>query len=396
MTGMRFNLCAIALVIICAPLHSQSKEKLESERKKLIKEIEKTSQYLEKASLSKKSTLKDLKAIETQVDSRKKLITNIREDITESDKTLKDNTETLEVLNKKMFELTDQYGGILRYNYLQHLSNTKWSYILSSTNLNNMVLRWRYMRQFEEYANTKKDEIVALNAEINASNQVITKTIEQRKDLLKTEEGHKIKLEKEMSQKNKTLKEITGKEAELRKELNKKKAEREKLNASIESIILAELKRVKVKEVESPALNTASDKLTNEFSTSKGRLPWPMSSGFVSAKFGTIPHPTIKNINIENNGIDITTKGNQTVKSVFGGEVVGITKVPGSKHMIIIRHGNFYTVYSNVENVSVRKGEKISVQQAIGTASPDEDGQTELHFELWRDRTKLNPESWLK
>lgn len=396
MTGMRFNLCAIAMVIICAPLHSQSKEKLESERKKLIKEIEKTSQYLEKTSLSKKSTLKDLKAIETQVDSRKKLITNIREDISESDKTLKDNTETLEVLNKKMFELTDQYGGILRYNYLQHLSNTKWSYILSSTNLNNMVLRWRYMRQFEEYANTKKDEIVALNAEINASNQVITKTIEERKDLLKTEEGHKIKLEKEMSQKNKTLKEITGKEAELRKELNKKKAEREKLNASIESIILAELKRVKVKEVESPALNTASDKLTTEFSTNKGRLPWPMASGFVSAKFGTIPHPTIKNINIENNGIDITTKGNQTVKSVFGGEVVGITKVPGSKHMIIIRHGNFYSVYSNVENVSVRKGEKISVQQAIGTASPDEDGQTELHFELWRDRTKLNPESWLK
>ena len=396
MTGMRFNLCAIAMVIISAPLHSQSKEKLESERKKLIKEIEKTSQYLEKTSLSKKSTLKDLKAIETQVDSRKKLITNIREDISESDKTLKDNTETLEVLNKKMFELTDQYGGILRYNYLQHLSNTKWSYILSSTNLNNMVLRWRYMRQFEEYANTKKDEIVALNAEINASNQVITKTIEERKDLLKTEEGHKIKLEKEMSQKNKTLKEITGKEAELRKELNKKKAEREKLNASIESIILAELKRVKVKEVESPALNTASDKLTTEFSTNKGRLPWPMASGFVSAKFGTIPHPTIKNINIENNGIDITTKGNQTVKSVFGGEVVGITKVPGSKHMIIIRHGNFYSVYSNVENVSVRKGEKISVQQAIGTASPDEDGQTELHFELWRDRTKLNPESWLK
>ena len=95
MTGIRFNLCAIAMVIICAPLHSQSKEKLESERKKLIKEIEKTSQYLEKTSLSKKSTLKDLKAIETQVDSRKKLITNIREDITESDKTLKDNTNLL-------------------------------------------------------------------------------------------------------------------------------------------------------------------------------------------------------------------------------------------------------------------------------------------------------------
>jgi septal ring factor EnvC (AmiA/AmiB activator) len=380
----------------------QSKEKLESERKKIINEIEKTSKFLDKASQSKKGTLKDLKAIESQVVSRKKLIKNIHSDISRSDATIKKNASKLDSLNSQMKRLTDQYSGVLMNSYLRQLSNSKWTYILSSDNLNTMLLRWRYMNQFESYAKSKKDEIIKLNKNIKNTNEEISLTIEQRKALLVSEENEKNKLESEINKKNKTLKELSGKEEQLKRELLKKSQERERLNTAIESIILAELKKTKEKSnklynKKNLELNTNTDKLSNNFSNNKGSLPWPISSGFVSSKYGKQPHPTVKGVTIKNNGIDISSKGNQDARAVFNGTVAGIVKVPGSKHMVIISHGNYHTVYSNLEEVFVRKYQEVNVQQIIGRIVADEDGNSELHFEIYKDQsTTLNPETWLK
>ncbi|HRG66498.1 MAG TPA: peptidoglycan DD-metalloendopeptidase family protein, partial [Saprospiraceae bacterium] len=383
---------------------------LEKERKKLIQEIEKTKKYLDSTVKSKQTTLKDIKAISAQVDNRKKLITTISGEISASDRKIEDNNQKIDSLSINLGRLNEQYLQMQRYTYLRQLGNNKWSYLLSSGNLNTFLLRWRYSSQFESFNEKKQAEINQLKAEIQSNNLEITKVKEEKGKLLEQEKKEATTLEKEKLAKDKMLKEISSKESTLKKELEKKKGEREKLNAAIERVINEQLRLAREKASASSSANTgnsksdkketklddASIKLAAEFSQNKNKLPWPISSGFVSSGFGVQAHPTIKGVTIENNGIDITGKGSKDVKCVFNGEVVGVTKVPGYNYMVIVRHGNYYSVYSNLSSVSVKQGSKLNGQQSIGSITADENGDAELHFELWKDKTKLNPEAWLR
>lgn len=407
---MRYVLSLVLLFVVPIFLIAQSKEQLEKERKKLIQEIEKTKKYLDSTVKSKQTTLKDLKAITAQVDNRKKLITTISGEISASDQKIEDNNQKIDSLSINLSRLNEQYLQMQRYTYLRQLSNNKWSYLLSSGNLNTFLLRWRYRSQFESFNAKKQAEINHLKAEIQNNTLEITRVKEEKGKLLEQEKKEATTLEKEKLAKDKMLKEISSKETTLKKELEKKKGEREKLNAAIERVINEQLRLAREKAAASATpstgtaksnkkenkLDDASIKLAAEFSQNKNKLPWPVASGFVSSGFGVQAHPTIKGVTIENNGIDITGKGSRDVKCVFNGEVVGVTKVPGYNYMVIVRHGNYYSVYSNLSEVSVKQGSKLNGQQSIGKISADENGDAELHFELWKDKTKLNPEAWLR
>ncbi len=390
-------------------LHAQTKEQLEKERKRIIQDIEKTNKFLESTTKSKQTTLKDIKAISSQVDNRKKLITTISGEISASDRKIIKNNQQIDSLTANLLKLNDQYLLMQRYTYLRTLSNNQWSYLLSSANLNTFLLRWRYMSQFESFNSGKKREISELKSKINFSTQEIVKIKDEKGQLLKQEKVQAAVLEKEKQLKDKMLQTIASKEAELRAELKTKKAEREKLNSAIERVITAQLKAAREKataansanalpkENKERKLDDETIKLSDEFSQNKNKLPWPISTGFVSAKFGVQSHPTIKGITIENNGIDIAAKGTKEVKVIFEGTVVGVTKIPGYNHMVIVSHGNYYSVYSKLDDVYVKQGSKLRGQQTIGKINADEAGNAELHFELWKeDKTKLNPESWLR
>ncbi|MBK8702074.1 MAG: peptidoglycan DD-metalloendopeptidase family protein [Saprospiraceae bacterium] len=395
----------LLLLLLPLPAIAQTKEQLEKERKKLIQEIEKTKKFLDSTVKTKQTTLKDLKAISAQVDNRKKLITTISGEISASDRKITENNKRIDSLTTNLSKLNGQYLEMQRYTYLRELSNDKWSYLLSSGNLNIFLLRWRYMAQFEAFNNRKKQEITQLKQQIDNNNAEITKVKQEKGVLLEQEKKEATTLEKEKLAKDKMLKEISSKESTLKAELQKKKTEREKLNSAIERIINEQLRLAREKAAASSStknvkkeekLDEASIKLSAEFSQNKNKLPWPVSSGFVSSSFGVQAHPTIKNVTIENNGIDIAAKGPKDVKVVFQGEVVGVTRVPGYNHMVIVRHGNYYSVYSNLDEVTVRQGNTLTTQQSIGKVSADDSGNSELHFELWKDKTKLNPESWLR
>ena len=401
---------SLILILLFLPfvLASQSKEQLEKQRKKLIQEIEKTNKFLETTIKTKQTTLKDIKAISAQVDNRKKLITTISGEITASDRKLKENNVKIDSLSDNLLQLNTQYLEMQRYTYLRALSNNRWSYLLSSGNLNTFLLRWRYLAQFEAFNKKKKEEISSLKMQINQNNEEISKVKEEKGKLLTQEKIEATTLEKEKSIKDKMLKDISSKENDLKAELQKKKNEREKLNSAIERVISEQMRLArerasnenaatgKKKETGEMKLDDASIKLSNEFSQNKNKLPWPIASGFVSSAFGVQAHPTIRGVTIENNGIDIAGKGSKEVKVVFEGEVVGVTKIPGYNHMVIVRHGKYHSVYSNLDVVYVKQGMKLSTQQSVGMVNADESGNAELHFELWIDKSKLNPVSWLR
>ncbi|MBK8625506.1 MAG: peptidoglycan DD-metalloendopeptidase family protein [Saprospiraceae bacterium] len=373
---------------------AQSRQELEKQRLQIIKDIEKTSKALESTKKNKEKSLEQFKALERQVDSRKKLISNLKTEVNINEKLITENETKIEELKRKHEALKTQYSTILRRSYLKKVSNSKWSYLLSADNLNNLMVRWRYIHQFDQFTKQKLEEIQLITGEIKDKNIEIEKTKEKNIAVLSQTTTNIKTLELEQKEKDAIIKKLSKEEHKLQDNLKKRQQERENLNKAIEKIIIAELEKAKVKEKEDVAMVKKKEIDNSGFAKNKGALSYPVSKGKITARFGTHPHPTIKNVEISNNGVDFTLPSGDNVTCVYDGEVVGVTNIPGFKNMIIMKHGSYYTVYSKLDNVTVSKGQKIKRGQTIGNVITSEDGKAELHFELWKDKTKMNPESW--
>lgn len=393
---MRKSIKILILFIFIAPLlvYSQSRQELEKQRLKIIKDIEKTSKQLENTKKNKEKSVEQFKALEQQVDSRKKLINNLQSEVKINEKLIVENESKIRELRHKHETLKTQYSTILRKSYLKKASNSKWSYLLSADNLNNLLVRWRYIHQFDQYTKQKLEEIQNLSGAIKEKNVEIEKTKEKNLATLNQTATNVKTLEKEQKEKDLLIKKLSKEESKLQENLKKRQLERENLNKAIEKIIIAELEKAKVKEKGDVAMVKKKEIDNSGFSKNKGALNYPVSKGKITGKFGTHPHPTIKNVEISNNGVDFTLPSGDNVTCVYDGEVVGVTNIPGFKNMVIIKHGSYYTVYSKLDDVSVSKGQKIKRGQTVGNVAISEEGKAELHFELWKDKSKLNPESW--
>jgi murein hydrolase activator len=397
---------SLVILIFCGflSLHAQSKKELENEQKKISIKIEKTNKNLESTVKSKQSTIKSLTEIKSKVDDSKKNMNDISFEIKASDKKIGQNNNLFDSLSNNLNQLNQQYFDIQRFAYFRKLSNNKWSYILSSANINTFLMRWRYLNQFDAFTKNKHAEITKLQEKLGNSNEFIEKVKEEKAKQLEAEKMKSAQFENEKLKKDELLKEMTTKEEILLAELRHQKVESEKVKRSIERMINEELvsarnrsnARKNSSSEKERSLDDAEVKLGNDFGTNKKKLPWPVSSGNIVSKFGNQAHASLKGVVIENNGIDIKSKGGREVKAIFEGEVAGVTKISGNNYMVILRHGNYYSVYSNLESIFVSKNTKIKLQQAIGNISADENGISLLHFELWKDKSKLNPQNWLK
>lgn len=386
----------ISVILLCSiTISAQSRKELEKQRMDIIKEIEKTSKVLDNTRKNKAQGIAQLKALEEQMTTRKKLINTLKNEVDANDKAIQKNLVSLDSLHQREQTLNEQYAGILRAGYLRKMSNSRWSYLLSAQNLNNLFLRWKYLSQFDSFSKQKAEEINLLTQQITDKNQAIEKSKTERLQIMVQTEENVSKLTKEQQEKDKLVKKLSAEEQKLQTSLVKREKERENLNTAIEKVILAELAKAKDAEKTKPESKKKTEINNSDFAKNKGSLPWPVSKGTITGKFGTHPHPTIKSLEISNNGIDITLPGNDDVKCVFDGEVVGVTNIPGYKNMIIIRHGNYYTVYSKVDEATVSKGQKLKRGQTIGKLTAESNGKSELHFELWKNKTKLNPASWI-
>lgn len=394
------NLSRKYITIFCilfsfSVVHAQNRKDLESKRLEIIKNIEKTNKSLEATKKEKKANAEKLKLLEQQISQRQKLIENLQYEVVLQEKRLENNGATLDSLSKKQTILVNQYSQMLRMHYLKKMSNSKWSYLLSSNNLNNLLLRWLYINQIKEFTKRKLESISSNANVIKASNEEIKKIQEEKVALVEQTKNNMTTLAKEQKEKDELVKKLGLKEKTLASDLSKKQKEREKLNAAIEKIITEELAKARekakkdVKEAKTVETDNAG------FANNRGGLAWPVNNAIVTGRFGNQPHPTVKNVTISNSGIDFTINGKGTVKSVFEGEVIGYKEIPGYKKMLIIQHGSYFTVYSKLDEVTVDKGDKVKKGSTIGYTLAEDNGKSQLHFELWKDKTKQDPEKWL-
>jgi len=386
----------LALLALTTPALGQSRQELEKQRSAIIKEIEKTSKALETTRKSKEKNKAQLRALEAQMESRRKLLENLEVEIALNDQIIRENEASLSDLTLRYTQLQQQYGNMLRAGYIKKISNSKWIYLLSSASLNQFMMRWRYMSQFEQFTAQKLSQIKTVKGDILLKNEEISKTREQKLAALAESARNIELLTKEQQEKDALVKKLDKEEEKLRGRLKKSQRERENLNAAIERIILAEIAKATKTEEKATSANTSKKSKTSGtgFLSLQGTMPWPVNAGKITSRFGTHPHPTLPNIQVSNSGVDFTLNSQQEVSCVYDGEVVGLIFMPGFKNVVIIRHDQYSTVYAKLDEVFVKKGQKVQKGKVLGKAGLDEEGKREMHFELWREKTKLDPQQW--
>ncbi len=393
--------CLLLLAFLLAtPLPAQNRRELESRRQQLLQEIKDTENMLSKTKKNKAATLDQYLALQNQIRKRQQLVDNLRQEIDYANAGIERANEVLGALSQDVARLKEEYATIIRTAYRHKLNNSYLLFLFSADSFNDAFQRWQYLRQYDRYRKKQARLIIETQEMLSRKAEHLKARLSEKEELLSKQEQQQHILNREFEDKNRILKELKTSEGKLVAELDKQQKAHDALNKAIEDIIIAEManKRREARNTTSLASSgeeeTEEDNtpLSNEFQNNRGRLPWPVEGGYITRRFGKQPHPQIRSVQITNNGIDIRTGEQSDVHAVFNGRVAGIQFIPGYKNTVIIRHGKYYTVYSNLDELYVSRDEEVSTQQAIGKLGSD---KPEVHFEVWLEKKRLNPVFWV-
>ena len=402
MSKFFINTCILILFTFCTlSSKGQGKQELQQKKKELQKEIVYTNKLLNETAENKKVSLNQLVQLNKKIGAREELIRTMNQEIYLIDRSIDSNQTVLDSLSKTLKTLKDEYAKILRSAYKNRSAYDQLMFVFSSEDFNQAFKRLKYLQQFTRYRKSQVIKIEFTQGEINKQLVELEAVKQSKKNLLSSIENEFQKLGSEKSQKQTVVNELQGREKELKKALQEKKKASEQLEKAIERIIAEEIRKARDaakkagKDSKGYPLTPEAKELSNSFTANQGKLPWPVLEGLITEKFGEHPHPALPGVKVQNNGIDISTTKGSVVRSVFEGEVTAVIIIPGGGKGLMIRHGEYLSVYTYFQELFVKKGDKVSTKQDLGIVVTDDDSKTNLHLEIWKNTTKLNPELWL-
>jgi septal ring factor EnvC (AmiA/AmiB activator) len=381
---------------------AQSKKELQERKKKLQEEIQYSNQLLKKTEQRKQASLNQLLQLNKKISSREALIQAMEEEIQMINDSITFQENHLDSLEQSMNELKDEYAEMIRSAQRNRSSYDRLMFVFSADNFNQAFKRLKYFQQYAQYRRSQAENIIETQSHIDSQLRMLEAIRRSKKGLLQAKLNERNTLSDEKYQKEGMVSQLQGKERQLKKELQEKQAAARKIEAAIERIIAEEIRKAREaakkagKSSDGFPMTPEAIELSNSFTANKGKLPWPVGEGVITEQFGEHPHPTLKGVKVQNNGIDISTKKNNIGRSVFEGEVRKIIIIPGEGKAVLIRHGEYFTLYSYFKDVYVSADDKVSTKQELGVLIESGDGaNSEMHFEIWKGREKLNPEYWI-
>lgn len=401
------------LLLLTGALLAQSRQDLTAKREGLLKEINRASALLKSTRSNRKVALDQYYVVQRQVRQRQQLIETLKQEIDLANQSIERTTAAIRAMQADMERLEGEYAAMARQAFRQSQTMNEWLFLLSARGLSDGLRRWRYIRQYDNYRKRQANLIVETrNALAKKLDGIEIKKAEQQ-DLLTSAEEQQGLLRQELRIKNKLLNGLKKDETRISRLINRKRLAANKLSKAIETVIANEIRsRVDNNRVNTaptrptetrpslkPSAPSANDLAANttDFRQLKGRLQWPVQRGVIIRHFGKQNHPIHKNLKVTNNGIDIRATLNNKVQAIARGKVVGVQYVPGFRNTLIVQHGDYYSVYSNLENVTVEKGAAVRSGQLLGLAGTDsQDDFLEMHLEIWKGKQRLNPAVWLK
>ena len=386
-------------------------DQLKQNKQKLEKEISNTQAILNQTRQNKNASLQQLSVLRRQISNREQFILALNNEIAALEEEMALNVKLSKSLDRKLNYMKADYSTVVYNAYKNRRQANKLVFLLSSESFGQMFRSLKYYTTFADNVKAQMEQIQEAQREIQQKELEIQAIKSEKAALLAGHEQQLSVLEKEKKEKDKLTDDLKKKEKQLAAEIRKKQQEQQKLDKAIKKAIEDEIKAAnnRNKKTNSGAttsggksssttelLLTKEEKaLSSSFAGNQGKLPWPVAKCAKIRDFGTYAHPDVPSVTMQNNGIDLATEAGATVRAVFQGEVSSVLEYVGTK-IVIIKHGEYMTVYQNLGSVSVKKGDKVTTKQAIGTVAKNTSSNTyELHFELWKNTTHLNPSNWL-
>lgn len=402
----------IVSLCLLQPLFPQSIAELEEKKKQALENLAQTNKLLNETQKSKQGSVNKINLIKRNIKERKTVIQSLNGQIDALEKNIGVLRTEKQQLEERLRYLKADYAKLIRETYVRRNHFSPLLFILSSDNAGQAYRRFRYLQEFSDYRKKQAFEIQRVTAQLAVKEKNLTNDVDKKERVLTEKEREAKKLESDRQQESKMLTQLQKKEKKLKDQQKKQQRQANELNNKIQKLIAAEIRKDEerrrqaanesAKESGKPVPTTfemsKDEKLiAGNFEKNKGRLPLPVEKGFISGHFGVQPHPVLKHVTTNNKGIYIQAPSGSSARAVFEGVVTQCFMVPGSNSAVIVKHGNYRTVYSNLTEIYVKEGDKISTKQKIGKIFVDteNDNKTELYLMIYRDTSIQNPELWL-
>ena len=436
------KLLFVFLVLLNTGLQAQTKEELQRQKVLLQDQIDLASELLLKTKSTKEASLSELQTLNQKIEARNKLIRTMDRQIRSIEREVMRKAKEIKNLEIRVDSLKSDYADLIKLAQRQQKPRDQILFILSSSSFAQAAKRMQYFKDMAAYRERQVQQIAVAQETLARERETLIAKKAEKIQVQTAQEGEKLALQADAQVQETTVQNLQSKESTLKKDIDKKQREAQQLEQQIKRIIAEEMRKAKERaersslEGEAKELGLVSGKdysrrtsnkalkklidktraakgldvrddgpsfamtpearaLANNFASNKGALPWPVERGIITGKFGKHPHPIVKGVIVDNPHIEITTEENATVRSVFEGEVSSVVPIPGANVMVLVRHGNYFTVYSNLINVKVKAGDVVSLKEPIGTAFTDEEGKTMVQLGIWKDADIQDPNPWL-
>ncbi|MFJ1472737.1 murein hydrolase activator EnvC family protein [Capnocytophaga cynodegmi] len=412
-----FGLSRFQILFLLFPffLSAQTKQKdLENRKKAIIEQIKQMSELRAQQTKQRKSTILQIEEANEKIQARTRLIQITQQQANLISKEIDDNEKSLTTLQKELKFHKQEYAKLIKQSYKSKSSQNRLMFLLSSESFWQVYKRFSYMKQYAEYRKKQVNEIQTKSEKIKQINNELV--IQRNEKNVVLEENRKE--EQTLLQEKKELEvlatNIRQKERNYEKQIREKQKQADAIDREIQKLIRLAIIEANKREkalnskgkdkTESQAMSSGeisfvltpeSKKVANNFEANKGNLVWPVVKGYKSQGFGTYSDPVYPDVKHYNNGVTIATEKGAEARSVFEGEVSAIQSIPGSNKVVQVRHGNYISIYYNLTDVYVKKGDKVKTKEALGKIFTDSNGKTEMKFFLYKNTTRLNPEYWI-
>lgn len=418
-------LCLLCLPVATFAQKGKSSEQLKKDKQKIENEISNTQKLLKKNESNQKAAVQQAALLRQQIQNREKIIINLNSQIIQMEDEQEQNLQEIKQLEKRLEYMKADYAQVVYNAYRNRRFLDKVTFILSADNFSQMFRRIRYYTIFSRNVREQAEKIQKTTEDLSKKNDEIVELKNDKLNTLSSKAAEIKNLEVDRKKKTQNAEKLKKESQQLKEELKKKQQKRKELDAAIQKAVNDEIakanaerskKSSKTSSGSSSSSNTASSsgktssssrssttiQLTPEeatlnasFINNKGKLPWPVAKGAKVSDFGSYAHPDVPSVQIENRGIDIMVESGTPVRAVFNGTVTSVRNIMNT-NVVMIRHGEYLTVYQNLATINVKEGDKVTTKQSIGTVSKNSSSNTyELHFEIWKNNRYVNPNEWL-
>jgi septal ring factor EnvC (AmiA/AmiB activator) len=385
---------------------SKSREELEREKAQVQARLKEFDVILKQTTATKKTSIGELNAITRQFQTQNRLVNTLDREVRLINQEITDTEKKIAELEFQLKDLKAEYSRMIYNSSKLNRGLSIVAFVFSSSSFNQLYMRLKYLRQYSESRKQQAAQIEKLSQELSSQRTLLDERKSDKVTVLSEEQKERTELERLRKSQQSVVNTLSKKERDIQRQITATKKQQDQLNRMIKQVIEDEIRRA---EAESRKENSTTTKkagtsmpmtpeaaaLSKSFAGNKGRLPWPVETGFVSQVYGDNPHPTLKGISVPNDGIDIRTQPNSNVRAVFDGTVTKVTTMPGYGGTIIVKHGEYYTLYSKLKTISVKAGQTVNAKDVLGQVATSPDGEAEVHFQTWKGLQKMDPATWI-